>query len=511
MDEGEVLEGFLCPICVVDLKTAVQLNNHFQEQHSDDQDLFKSVKDLYEKAKNKMYEKTKKKDQAGGSESEIASGPALKSTPGYRPSPVNIELGASRNHTDFFKSVRTFRMERYAAQTNNLLIRLEKLLINLPLDPVKRKAHEQKVVPWLNEKDVSLCPGCAKQFGLLRRKHHCRLCGAVMCNECTCLLPLDAARKMTSTSVASNLSSELPSSKDSTPVKKLLKSPSSASVQSVLSLDLTHESFFRLCVHCHKLLEIRQKLKEVRNQKSIISQFYERLRNALSETDPLLATYTKMYHSLCAGETTYSINDAQGVRVKILRLADVIDNISKKIAILGQNTENPPVGSQLLLQKSVRNSAAHYLKENIITLPSLPTEEQIQHYQEQRRLEMARKIEQAHEAERIAHEAFGFESRNRNSYIPVNTSSSSSSATATPSQDKKVVVEHGWTPDVNVSIVSDNPIIQQMNIIRGFIKQAKLANKLDEVAILEENLRELKEALYKQNVENNRETATSQN
>ena len=44
MDEGEVLEGFLCPICVVDLKTAVQLNSHFQEQHSDDQDLFKSVK-----------------------------------------------------------------------------------------------------------------------------------------------------------------------------------------------------------------------------------------------------------------------------------------------------------------------------------------------------------------------------------------------------------------------------------------------------------------------------------
>lgn len=71
--------------------------------------------------------------------------------------------------------------------------------------------------------------------------------------------------------------------------------------------------------------------------------------------------------------------------MKILRLADVIDNISKKIAILGQNTENPPQGSQLLLQKSVRDSAAHYLKDNIITLPSLPTEEQVQQYQEQRR------------------------------------------------------------------------------------------------------------------------------
>lgn len=56
MDDGEVLEGFLCPICVIDLKTAVQLNAHFQEQHSDDQDLFKSVKGLYSFHYETMYD-----------------------------------------------------------------------------------------------------------------------------------------------------------------------------------------------------------------------------------------------------------------------------------------------------------------------------------------------------------------------------------------------------------------------------------------------------------------------
>lgn len=54
--------------------------------------------------------------------------------------------------------------------------------------------HEQDIVPWINEKDVKLCPGCAKSFNLLRRKHHCRLCGSIMCNECTFLLQLDTAR-----------------------------------------------------------------------------------------------------------------------------------------------------------------------------------------------------------------------------------------------------------------------------------------------------------------------------
>jgi rabenosyn-5 len=40
---GEILEGFLCPICKVDLGTAVQLHAHFQE-HTEDQDVLKSLK-----------------------------------------------------------------------------------------------------------------------------------------------------------------------------------------------------------------------------------------------------------------------------------------------------------------------------------------------------------------------------------------------------------------------------------------------------------------------------------
>lgn len=121
---------------------------------------------------------------------------------------------------------------------------------------------------------------------------------------------------------------------------------------------------------------------------------------------------------------------------------------------------------------------------------------------------MARKIEQAHEAERLAHEAelrnSGIEQRYRPSYTPVNN-------ILPNTQDPKVVVEGGWTPDVSHSIVSDNPIIQQMNIIRGFIKQAKLANKFDEVATLEQNLRELKEELYRQNELRSQEIESLQN
>lgn len=43
-EEVLMMEGFLCPICKADLGTAVQLLAHFQEEHTDEQDLLKSFK-----------------------------------------------------------------------------------------------------------------------------------------------------------------------------------------------------------------------------------------------------------------------------------------------------------------------------------------------------------------------------------------------------------------------------------------------------------------------------------
>lgn len=47
MAEGtdvQMMEGFLCPICKGDFGTAIKLLSHFQEEHSEEQDLLKSFK-----------------------------------------------------------------------------------------------------------------------------------------------------------------------------------------------------------------------------------------------------------------------------------------------------------------------------------------------------------------------------------------------------------------------------------------------------------------------------------
>ena len=45
-------------------------------------------------------------------------------------------------------------------------------------------------------------------------------------------------------------------------------------------------------------------------------------------------------------------------------------------------------------------------------------------------------------------------------------------------------------------------MIQQMNIIRSYIKQAKQAGKLDEVQMLEQNLKELQNEYLRQQRQN---------
>ncbi|EOD13637.1 hypothetical protein EMIHUDRAFT_49505, partial [Emiliania huxleyi CCMP1516] len=38
---------------------------------------------------------------------------------------------------------------------------------------------------WVPNNERRGCNICQKKFGLLRRKHHCRLCGEVICGDCS--------------------------------------------------------------------------------------------------------------------------------------------------------------------------------------------------------------------------------------------------------------------------------------------------------------------------------------
>ena len=47
------------------------------------------------------------------------------------------------------------------------------------------RLHEQQVVKWEDDLAVKRCRQCQIPFGALQRKHHCRLCGQIICADCS--------------------------------------------------------------------------------------------------------------------------------------------------------------------------------------------------------------------------------------------------------------------------------------------------------------------------------------
>ena len=38
---------------------------------------------------------------------------------------------------------------------------------------------------WTEDSDVANCNLCSKEFSLINRRHHCRNCGQIFCNDCS--------------------------------------------------------------------------------------------------------------------------------------------------------------------------------------------------------------------------------------------------------------------------------------------------------------------------------------
>lgn len=143
MISDDIVEGFLCPICHSDEKNEEALLKHFYELHSEDKNListfrgaFKKFLNLDENELSKTFENTLKTSKS-----------LLSSNPFQDSDYIDLkqDIGKTIDYFPFFKDIRNPRIERYATETNKLMIRLDKLLTNRPTDPQQIKQHEQNV------------------------------------------------------------------------------------------------------------------------------------------------------------------------------------------------------------------------------------------------------------------------------------------------------------------------------------------------------------------------------
>lgn len=104
----QILEGFLCPICKVDLKTPDLLTTHVENSHSEDQDLLKSFKDIFLTATKKIRRFDEAIDIGQTIDNTIKSTfpqQQQKFTPINRTARIQ-EVGTDLSHFSYFKSIR---------------------------------------------------------------------------------------------------------------------------------------------------------------------------------------------------------------------------------------------------------------------------------------------------------------------------------------------------------------------------------------------------------------------
>ncbi|NWQ80385.1 RBNS5 protein, partial [Columbina picui] len=398
------------------------------------------------------------------------------------------EVGAMRSHLSDFKKHRAARIDHYVVEVNKLIIRLEKLTSfdRANTESAKIRAIEKSVVPWVSDQDVPFCPDCGSKFSIRNRRHHCRLCGSIMCKKCTELVSLPLASKLTSASKAALGSHTSPNSSPNSVHGSRRGSISSiSSVSSVL--DEKDDDRIRSCRHCKDTLLKREQQIDEKEYTPEIVKLYEKLRLCMEKVDQKAPEYIRMAESLNAGETTYNLEHANDLRVEIQKVYEFIDALSKKILTLGLHEDPQPHPKTLQLQRMIRYSATLFVQEKLLGLMSLPTKDQYEELKK-RRLQMVRQVKICCSTWCQAHGKQEEKQQDLRSAAAVNGDAT---------QLKKGTVRkcEGWLPTSSVSREREiaDPLLQQIDNITSFIKQAKAANRIDEVRMLQENLRQLQD------------------
>lgn len=105
-DDDNVLEGFLCPICKEDLKAPERLTAHFENSHSEDQDLLKSFKDIFLTAKKKIKYFDENVLSAASSDSGAQKNSASPKKLNIPPPVYPQDIGIGCDHSEYFKAIR---------------------------------------------------------------------------------------------------------------------------------------------------------------------------------------------------------------------------------------------------------------------------------------------------------------------------------------------------------------------------------------------------------------------
>ncbi|OLL25327.1 Vacuolar segregation protein pep7 [Neolecta irregularis DAH-3] len=263
--------------------------------------------------------------------------------------------GSSRDHTEAFKCIRQVGVEKQSMEANRHAKRLQKLVrlliqpptIELPSGVFRsiasmksqRKMLEQSVVAWQENPSVLHCPFCNQMFSFILRKHHCRLCGRVVCadssSRCSAEIGIDVADVLGDTASENN---------------------------DVIDI--------RICRGCHGLTFGRSGLAHEDGDLSRLFRLYKNLNDFKTGIELLLPKFHQMVALLQDTENSPSeleISQASRIRKKLLDAFGNYDACAKRIKQL--QTQGI---AEHRIQDAIHQRATAFLQQHMLPLQMLP-------------------------------------------------------------------------------------------------------------------------------------------
>ncbi|KAF9457235.1 FYVE zinc finger-domain-containing protein [Collybia nuda] len=309
------------------------------------------------------------------------------------------------------------------------------------------RAAEQRITPWQDDTSVSKCPICATAFHpLTTRKHHCRLCGQIICSlppkrpqrqdTCSLLFVVDSKTRIieqVGEGVDYGVRRRGGWNADG-------RTPPMGSYKNVAE----EEKFLkgvRICRSCRPVLLRQQHLQEVTHVPTLMKLHDMFLRLEL-EIEESLPQFQELILTL--SQEDQPTKDASATRKRLLQAFAQYDELAKRIR---QLPSNGPGSSQDRVQMAVMARASLFLQKNMFPLQSLPTKR-------------------------------GTEAPTLNT----NTKDTNTNHFIDPSSQLALALQ---------------PLLEQEALLESFVEEAEARRKFEDVKTLKANLREIRAEIQK--------------
>lgn len=277
--------------------------------------------------------------------------------PGFR------DVGQYVDKTSDFKALRDTKLEDSKLRLIQLEERLIKLIDGLTelylqtrddfwkVWRINREIEslERRLVPWKDDESAKSCKICHESFSALLRKHHCRLCGEIVCNgyETNCSNDIKLME-------LAQIASDLPY-RDSTRLHILDEIPAN----------------LKVCIDCiHTIYKVRKYHNESREEtKSVLLRKYQTICDTANVIRSIMPRFRDLLTKLETQETPEPglVREVGRLRQKLVSFSSNYNTLLKQLAAI-----EPCNGTEKHIQESIKLQSQKFITETLLPLNTMP-------------------------------------------------------------------------------------------------------------------------------------------